>query len=189
MHGDVIVGGTDNNATRRLINEIAIDRGIPAIFGRAWVRARGGDVLRVVPGGACFECLLDLRQVEEEVTASRAQAIAYADAPVVAEPGLALDIAPISLMCARLVLQELVRGRGSALESLDADLPGSYFLWANRREGEFEHWKPAGYRMNGLHVQRWYAVRTPRKPDCHACGEGEACLEGLRAELEGVGAR
>lgn len=168
----VLVGATDSNASRRVVNRLALASARPAIFGRAYTRACGGDVARVSAGGPCWECLFAQVVAEEEVASvNSAGAVAYADAPARAEPGLALDIAPIAQMCARLVITELVRGKGSTLESLDDDLVGSFFLWANRREGQFAQWPPMGFGLRVMAVQRWYAMRTPRIPDCAACGE------------------
>lgn len=184
---DVLVGATDNNRSRRLVNRIALEHGKPAVFGRAYTRACGGDVIRVRPdlGGPCYECLIG--SVDEEVSsASSEQAVAYADRPAVVEPGLALDIAPIALMCVRLVIQELVRGTGSTLESLDQDLPGSLFVWANRRDGQFAGWKPMGFGVGVQSVHRWYCARAPRNPLCAACNE-EAFLRDLAPEAQPSG--
>ena len=178
---DVLIGATDNNASRRVVNRLAVETERPAIFGRAYTRACGGDVIRVMPGGPCYECLFSGTAGEEELSA--ADAPAYAAAPTTVEPGLALDIAPIAAMCARLTIQELVRGRGSALESLDADLPGSLFLWANRREGPFSAWRPMRFGLAEMAVHRWYGMRAARNPICPTCNE-ESFLAGL---LENAG--
>lgn len=177
---EVLIGATDNNRSRRALNRLAIELGRPAIFGRAYTRACGGDVIRVRPGaGPCYECLFGDAGPAEEVSSSRSEsAPAYADRPAVVEPGLALDIAPIALMCARLAIQELVRGTGSSLESLDEDLPGSIFMWGNRREGQFAGWAPMGYGTSGFTVQRWFCARAERRPGCPACDE-EAFLREL----------
>lgn len=179
----VLVGATDSNASRRVVNELALQTGRAAIFGRAYVRASGGDVIRVRDGGPCYDCLFGLMPVEEEVASEHsAHAPAYSDVVVRVEPGLALDIAPIALMCARLVVQELVRGTGSALESLDEDLPGALFLWANRREGKFANWKPMRNGLRDLAVQRWYGMAAARRADCATCNE-DAFLANLRSQV------
>lgn len=181
---DVLVGATDNNRSRRVINRLALDLGKPAIFGRAYVRASGGDVIRVTPGGPCYECLFGGVPVEEEVSSVHSRQIpGYAGAEVRVEPGLSLDIAPIAFLCARLVIQELVRGTDSSLRSLDDDLPGSLFLWANRREGQFAEWEPMGYGYKRMAVQRWYCLNAPRNPGCPACNE-EAFLGLLESEIQ-----
>lgn len=180
----MLVGATDNNRSRRLINRLAIELRKPAIFGRAYQRACGGDVIRYRPGGPCYECLFGKGAIEEEVSSRRSRQIpAYADVPARVEPGLSVDIAPISLFCVRLVIQELVLGTGSSLRSLEDDLVGSLFLWANRREGQFSTWQPMGHSFKRMAVQRWYCLKAPRDPKCPACNE-DAFLRGLEEELQ-----
>ena len=177
----VLVAATDSNPSRSLINRLAVDSGTVAIFGFAQTRAAAGDVIRVSPKGPCWDCIFPHAAPQTEISSARSPgAAAYADVPVHAEPGLALDIQPIALMCARLTLQELVRGRGSALESLDEDLPGSRFLWVNRREGNFAGWKPMGNGVREFAVHRWYGMKVERNPLCPTCNE-QAFLEGMLA--------
>lgn len=178
----ILVGATDGNPSRRIVNRLAIESSRTAVYGRAYTRACGGDVLRTRSGEPCWECTYGRSTTEEEVASAYSNnGVAYADRPVVAEPGLALDIAPIALMCARLVLAELVRGKGSAIESLDADLTAGLYLWANRREGSFEHWKPMEFGLREFAVQRWYGMRTAHDAQCPACAEG-AMVSAMLAE-------
>ena len=55
------------------------------------------------------------------------------------------------------------------------------FMWANRREGQFEAWEPMRYSFGRLSVQRWYSIRTERDAACPACNE-EGFLASLEAE-------
>jgi molybdopterin/thiamine biosynthesis adenylyltransferase len=189
---DAIVAATDNNPSRLLLNRIAVETGTPVVFGRAFVRACGGDVIRVRPSDPacpCYACLIRDRVEEEELTSARSSAApAYADREVRAEPGLSLDIAPIAHFCARLVLQELLRGTDSGLRSLEADLPGALFLWANRREGRFARWPIMGAGVRQLSVQRWYGVRAQRDPTCETCNP-DAFLANLEASIDADMAR
>ena len=55
---DVILDGTDNFETRFLINEVAVKRSIPWIYGAAV--STQGSVMPILPGQtACLECLFD----------------------------------------------------------------------------------------------------------------------------------
>jgi len=182
---DAIVGATDNNASRRVINRYAVENGVPAIFGRAYVRACGGDAIAVRPNGPCYNCLFQGGGPEEEVSsASSEQASAYADVEVVAEPGLAMDVAPIALFCARLTLAELTRGMDDlSIATLNEDLEAALYLWGNRRDGQFSGWKPLGFSPSGLRVQRWYGMRAAVRPDCDVC-RPEAFLASLRERAE-----
>lgn len=55
---DVILDGTDNYETRFLINEVAVKRSIPWIYGAAV--GTHGSIMPIIPGKtACLECLFD----------------------------------------------------------------------------------------------------------------------------------
>jgi len=183
---DVIVGATDNNASRRVINRFAVEHQVPAIFGRAYIRACGGDAIAVRPDGPCYNCLFQGGGPEEEVSsAASGQASAYSDVEVVAEPGLAMDVAPIALFCARLTLVELTRGMDDlSIATLGEDLEAALYLWGNRRDGQFAGWKPLGFAPGGLRVQRWYGMRAGVRADCDVC-RPEAFLASLRQQAEG----
>jgi len=55
---DLIADGTDNFPTRCLLNQVAVEKGIPFVF--AGVDGSRGQILAVKPGGrgACLNCLL-----------------------------------------------------------------------------------------------------------------------------------
>ena len=176
---DVIVGATDNNASRWVLNRYAVERGVPLVFGRAYVRACGGDAVVVRPEGPCYACLFQGGGPEEEVSSDRSgQAPAYADVEVAPEPGLAMDVAPIALFCARLALAELTRGTDMKLARLAEDYEAALYLWGNRRDGQFAHWEPLGFQPGGLRVQRWYGMRASIRPTCEVC-QHEAFLASL----------
>lgn len=177
---DVIVGATDNNASRWVLNRFAVERGVPLVFGRAYVRACGGDAVIVRAGGPCYACLFQGGGPEEEVSSERSgQAPAYADVEVAPEPGLAMDVAPIALFCARLVLAELTRGTDMKLATLAEDYEAALYLWGNRRDGQFAQWEPLGFQPGGLRVQRWYGMRSAIRPTCEVC-QPEAFLASLQ---------
>ncbi|MDO9016921.1 MAG: ThiF family adenylyltransferase [Deltaproteobacteria bacterium] len=171
---DLVIAGTDNNASRRAINKAALRHGKVALYGRLMLRACGGDVLRARPRrGPCYECILAAvwRHREEEVSQARqAEALGYSDRPVVPEPGLSNDIQPVASMIVRLALQELVRGTPSCLAALDADLTSDFYFWANRREEQYARWQPMGHGLDGLSILRWYGIAMGRDPRCPACG-------------------
>lgn len=52
---DLLLDGTDNVATRYLINDLAVKRAIPWIYGAAV--GVEGRVMAVVPGGPCLRCV------------------------------------------------------------------------------------------------------------------------------------
>ncbi len=185
---DLIIAATDNNRSRFNLNQLALESQTPAIFGRALVRATGGDVLRVRPfEGPCLACVFSnsmLEERQEEVSQFRqardANPAYVSDAQVEAtvQVGLSSDILPISTMMVKLALQELSRGTESGIASLEEDLIADYFIWANRREGTYKSWPLMQYDFKTPSVLRWYGVKADRKPACLVCGESLAVSEG-----------
>ncbi len=169
---DCIVVGTDNNASRYAINEIAWKHKKCSLYGRAFTRASGGDVVQVVPDiTPCYACHTETRVVEEEISSERdADQVAYADTEVAIEPGLVIDIHPIASMLARLALLRLCEKFDSSLKSLAAEMDSPLYLWANRREGQFTEWQPMERSFDRMAILRWYAVGVPRNRDCTVCG-------------------
>ncbi|MEZ5976676.1 MAG: ThiF family adenylyltransferase [Planctomycetota bacterium] len=52
---DLVLDGTDNLATRYLVNDFAVRRGVPWVYGG--VVGSGGIAMAIVPGGPCLRCL------------------------------------------------------------------------------------------------------------------------------------
>jgi len=173
----LVVCTADSRECRLLVNQICLQEGRTVIFSGAWRRAYGGQVLRVRPGvSPCYQCFLLSTQEDTEVsslTQAKAAGLVYTDRPVPVEPGLAIDISPISQMTSRLCLQELLRGRQTTLRSLDQDLAADRYIWLNRREAgtPFEGIEPLGCGVDGLRVCRSYGVAAERVPHCPACGD------------------
>jgi molybdopterin/thiamine biosynthesis adenylyltransferase len=172
---DLVIAGTDNNGSRFTINALCLQFGKVCLYGRAMSRACGGDVFRVRPNqGPCYACLVGrLPMVNEEVSSLHRplEIPEYAFREMVAQPGLSNDIYPLATFQVKLAIQELARGSGSPLETLDADLVGDYYFWANRREEQYQKFSPMRYQWDKITICRWYAVKVPRDPQCAACGE------------------
>jgi len=187
---DLVVCATDGRPSKLFVNRLAISAGKTALYGGAFRRAYGGQVLRVRPGSSpCYQCFVMSMPEEEadrEVASSHdAIEIAYSDRPVPIEPGLALDVAPIALLTARLALHELLRGRPSTLTALDRDFAAPWYLWINRPEPDtpYAAWPPLSESSDEMTILRWYGVFLDRDPGCPACGDFAAAIE----EAYGVG--
>jgi molybdopterin/thiamine biosynthesis adenylyltransferase len=170
---DIVIAATDNNPSRFAINEAAWACNKPALYGRAYTRACGGDVIQVIPAldTPCYACHTHERVVAEEVSSRRnAESIAYADSPVPIEPGLHVDIAPISNMISRLALAHLAVGTGTSMEKLSRELNAPIYLWGNRRENNFEQWEPMQRGFSKLSVLRWYGININKNENCCVCG-------------------
>jgi len=179
-----VYSAVDNREAKRVINKACVEVKKTLLIGSAYPRARGGYVLRVRPGRSlCYECFLNQlpeRAHGEEISSpEQAEAIAYADRPVPIEPGLASDIAPISLMMVKLGIQELLADIPTTFRSLDSDLVAPLYRWCNRREADNEKWEPLEFNIDGFHILRWYGLAIAMDEGCSVCGDyvGVRCRE------------
>lgn len=133
---DLVIGATDSEKSKRAINDVCWPMGIPAVYGAAYDRAFGGDVVRVIPPAtACYECFYSqITEIFE--TAPRKGNLDYTSdvSKAVAEPGLGIDVAFIGLILTKMALLTLLRGSESTLE----DLPSDFVMWGNRPIWVFE---------------------------------------------------
>lgn len=134
---DLVIAATDSEASKRRINEVCWTLGIPAVYGAAYDRAFGGDVLRVMPPNTpCYECFY--KQITDIFDTAPKKTIDYSSedpTQVVAEPGLGLDVAFIGLILTKMALLTLLRDTQSSLE----EFPKNYVMWGNRKWWLFEY--------------------------------------------------
>ncbi len=180
---DVIVCGTDNRESRLIVNRAAVQSGAYCLFGAVRRRAYAGEILQVVPGiTPCYQCFVmglpETPKAGAEPATSDQSAHtslpAYTDRPVAAEPGLSMDIAPVSLMLAKLALVRMLQATGSArFDALAEDLVAPRLIWIGRREPGtiYEDWPPLGDSLGeGPRIQQWLGMWLGRHPECPACG-------------------
>ncbi len=175
---DLVICATDNNQSRFNIAKSVAKNGKVCIMGRAFTRAEGGDVLRQHPGGPCYCCIFGQSAGFEEEITNKASArrdgripayMSEEDADTMIQVGLSSDIEPICNLMVKLSLVELSRGKVCGLSNLDAELNYDYYLWANRREKQFNNWKPFASGQQPS-ILRWYGVRIPKDENCIVCG-------------------
>lgn len=179
---DLVICTTDNRPSRLIVNRLCIERNKTCIFAGAYRRGYGGMAQKVVPYVTpCYQCYaMGLKDDEDERELSnRNREVVYSDRPVPIEPGLSIDLRPISTMTSKIAIQELLKDKETTLRSLDADLNAPIFMWLNRREPgtDFESWTPLSTNISGMHILRWYGVEMERQPNCPVCGDFEAQFE------------
>lgn len=175
---DVVICGTDNRQSKLLINELCVEAGVPAIYGGAFRRAYGGQVLRVRPKQSpCQQCFVSEMPDEaadvEISTEADAGEIAYSDQPVAVEPGLSLDVLPIANLLAKLALLELLADKSSTLNALRRDFDAPWYLWLNRPEPgtQYATLPPLSESSDEMTINRWYGVYFDRDEGCPVCGD------------------
>jgi molybdopterin/thiamine biosynthesis adenylyltransferase len=175
---DVVICGTDNRPSKLLINQLCIEANIVAIYGGAFQRAYGGQVLRVRPKQSpcqeCFVAAMPEQSADVEVSSdSAARDIAYSDRPVPVEPGLSLDVLPIANMLTKLALMELLADKPTSLTILKRDFDAPWYLWLNRPEPgtQYANLPPLSESSDEMTINRWYGIYFDRDPGCSACGD------------------
>ena len=175
---DIVVCGTDNRQSKLLVNQLCVEENVIAVYGGAFRRAYGGQILRVRPKlSACHQCFISAMPDEasdvEVSSAADASQIAYSDRPVAVEPGLSLDVLPIATMLAKLALLELVADTSSSLRILEKDYTAPWYLWLNRPEPgtPYANWPPLSDSSDEMTISRWYGIELERDSSCPACGD------------------
>ena len=185
---NLIVAATDNIRSRLNINSLSLELNIPVLYGKCAVRAAGGEVVVVRPNqGPCFSCVYRNALVEadkEEVSSFRqareANPSYVSDSEVEAtiQVGLSSDIIPISNMIVKIALVELCKGQDSALASLEKDFMHAYYIWANRRDGQYAGYPEDGFdKFNAPSILRWYSMEVKRDEKCNVCQPIETSSE------------
>ncbi|MBI1826033.1 MAG: ThiF family adenylyltransferase [Planctomycetes bacterium] len=180
---DVVICATDNRPSKLLVNKLCIEANVIAVYGGAFRRAYGGQVLRVRPRQSpCHECFVAAMPEEstdiEVSSVADAEEIAYSDRPVAIEPGLSLDVLPIANMVTKLALMELLAGKPSSLSILKRDFDAPWYLWLNRPEPgtQYASWPPLSESSDEMTINRWYGIYFERDLACSACGDFTSAL-------------
>jgi len=174
----VVICGTDNRPSKLLVNRLCVEANVVAVYGGAFRRAYGGQILRVRPKRSpCHECFVAAMPEEasdvEVSSASDAGDIAYSDRPVAVEPGLSLDVLPIANMLAKLSLLELLADKPTSLSILGRDYDAPWYLWLNRPEPgtQYASWPPLSESSDEMTINRWYGIYFDRDAACPVCGD------------------
>lgn len=174
----VVICGTDNRPSKLLVNQLCVEANVVAVYGGAFRRAYGGQILRVRPKRSpCHECFVAAMPEEasdvEVSSASDANDIAYSDQPVAVEPGLSLDVLPIANMLTKLALLELLADKPTSLSVLNRDFDAPWYLWLNRPEPgtQYANWPPLSESSDEMTINRWYGIYFERDAACPVCGD------------------
>jgi len=149
---------TDNEKSKHVVNEAAVNAGAPLIFAAVFDGGCGGEAGRAMPGGACYACIAAYLNRSGKFDEDEVETFDYSNpnGQEKSTAALNLDIAQIALLQARVGLLTMMAKKSSGV-----DFQGNYILFGNRAvEGLFP-------RM--LSSDIW---EIPSDPNCMICGQG-----------------
>ncbi len=131
----ILVIATDNDPSRNMLNDFCVQNKIPFVAGKVFNKGIGGEVFRFIPGkSGCLSCLEiclnreGTRAIDDLNNEEKQQIYQMGIDELKKTPGLAIDIAFIPLIHARMILD-------TALQMLEVkSLPyitSDYIIWNN----------------------------------------------------------
>lgn len=160
---DLVIGATDSEDAKSIVNRIAWRLKVPAVYAAAYDLGFGGDVFMALPPeGACYECFHrstgDMFSPPDDVTLDYGKTIS--------QPALGLDVRFVSLIAARVALAYLLEGdKTSRLHGYSTN----WVLWGN--------WPQSGWVFNQPLMSDFIQVDPdPVCPVCHPDAYSQAFL-------------
>ena len=163
---DIVICATDNRVSRLMCNRLCVKYSKKVIFGGLTAGAFAGMVFQFRPPETmCYQCFVS--SFPDAAADRETEASAYAGGP---DGHLALDIAPITNLMSKLAIVELQKQVGKVPGGLDEDLSAPWYIWINRREGEYGELPLLGSGVAGLRILQWNPVPMDKVEDCPHCG-------------------
>jgi hypothetical protein len=130
-----------------------------------YICANGSVGNSLKPIWVCYQCFVS--SFPDAAADRETEESAYAGGP---DGHLALDIAPITNLMSKLGIIELQKQVGKVPGGLDEDLSAPWYIWINRREGEYTELPPLGAGGSTLRILQWNPVQMQKIEDCPHCG-------------------
>lgn len=121
---DIVIVGTDTDASRAYCNDVAVETGTPAVYASMFEKGCGGEVFVHRPGRCCYGCLM-LHQERHEFlekyqkTAHKPDCSSTRDARSM--PGIGIDQRFLSSIASRVVLDALLEGENHDLPAIGSN--------------------------------------------------------------------
>lgn len=118
---DLVIVGTDTDASRAYANDLTVEFGTPAIYVSMFENGCGGEIFSYRPGGCCYGCLM-LHQERHEFlekyqrTAHKPDCSSSRDARSM--PGIGVDQRFLSAIASRVSLDALLAGTNHSLPAI-----------------------------------------------------------------------
>lgn len=152
---DIIVMATGGGGINHLVSRIGLHADRPVVF--AWVTngAWGGRVLRMIPGQTgCYECAALSLPIMEPASDPDTPAVFARGCGYPSFTGAGFDVASISLIATRLVVQTLLRGEVNAYPDALYD----HVIWQGRSS------------LSSDALPQIHHYKVERQERCAACG-------------------
>lgn len=121
---DLVIVGTDTDASRAYANDLAVETGTPTVYASMFENGCGGEIFAYRPGGCCYGCLM-LHQERHEFlekyqkTACKPDCSSSRD--VRRMPGIGIDQRFLSAIASRLSLETLLEGSSHSLPKIGSN--------------------------------------------------------------------
>lgn len=160
---DLLVVAVDNEKSKFVLNEIALQRNLTAVYAGVYERGEGGDVAVIHPyDGPCYACWAGALRAENAVAANPDQVLDYGmigpDGTLESEPGLWLHVVRVASVQAHMVLNELLKGT-----DVYDPMPGNTVILANVAL------EILSGQITQPHSAVWVTIE--RDPNCLVCGD------------------
>lgn len=167
---ELVIAASDDPAAQRLLNAVAYECGVPAVFPGLYAGAEGGEVIFTQPEQTpCFLCAKAARYALDDADPDPAHD--YGTGRLVAQVALAADIHHLTTAAAKICLG-LLSPRGSPASSFVDDACGSRVNYLTMGMTPQFWFYPAVFGS----VPSQYAYQSvwlapERQADCIVCGE------------------
>lgn len=159
---DLLIVAVDGEGPKYMLNQVALDRGLPAVYAGVYERGEGGDAVMIYPyDGPCYACwAAELR--EGLPSAGSDAALDYGmigpEGTLEAEPALWLHVMRVGTVQAQLALNELLKGT-----DVYHPMPANTVILANNALEIIDG------QISPPQTAVWVSIE--RDPQCLVCGD------------------
>ena len=121
---DIVIVGTDNDASRAYANDLVNEHGTPAVFASMFEEGCGGEIFLFQPGGCCYGCLMlhqDRHEFLDKYQKTSRKADCSSSRDVSGMPGIGVDQRFLSAIASRVALDSLLDGSGCRLPKIGSN--------------------------------------------------------------------
>jgi molybdopterin/thiamine biosynthesis adenylyltransferase len=169
---DLIVCAVDGEPVKFIINQLALELNLPAVYAGVYERGEGGDAVIIYPyDGPCYACWAGALRDEVARQGGSSEDLDYGmigpNGTLEAEPGLWLHVMRVANVQAHIILNELLKGT-----EVYEPMPGNTIIMANNALEIMTG------QTNAPQTALW--VTIARDPECLVCGDrlqNEAVLQ------------